>query len=551
LATEIVTWGGFKDDGGEPVDLSGVTNGIAIAAGEFHLLALHGTGEVSGWGRNYRGVTSVPVNLTNVVAIAAGFHHSLALTEDGRVVAWGEDEDGQLDVPDGLTNVVAISAGEHNNLALTADGRVVAWGGGEPWADDPPSTLLVPLAAQRNVVAIAAGGMHCSGGHNLALTGDGRVVAWGSNLSGLCADIQRYSGQAIVPHGLKGVVAIAGGGNFSLIMKGDGEVSGWGGWEPLPSLAQLNKAVTISAGSAHAFGVSENGRVVEWGSSWTGGVTNVPSALSNVVAVAAGGWGDSLYGAALVGLPPGLAAPQLIGPHALMATTDWPFQKRFLAKNGASTFGAAGLPSGLELDSTQGLITGVPHQAGRFEVTLTATNSIGANSRQITIHVNDPMPFIEEGTLVVVGVAESSRVRVPAYFVTSYEAFGLPAGLSVHPATGLLEGVTEEEGTFPIALTVSNRFAEATGTFVLKTMPLASGPILMDPQYTASRDFEFTLVGAPGNYQVEISSDLVNWSALRTAVNTHGSTQVRLQPWFGPLVEHAPPFFRAIFLPAQ
>ena len=70
----------------------------------------------------------MPSGLSNVVAIAAGESHSLALTAEGRVVAWGGNYYGQTNVPSGLSNVVAIAAGWYHSLALTAEGRVVAWG---------------------------------------------------------------------------------------------------------------------------------------------------------------------------------------------------------------------------------------------------------------------------------------------------------------------------------------------------------------------------------------------------------------------------------------
>ena len=44
------------------------------------------------------------------------------------MVAWGRNDGGQTDVPSGLSNVVAIAAGGYHSLALTAEGRVVAWG---------------------------------------------------------------------------------------------------------------------------------------------------------------------------------------------------------------------------------------------------------------------------------------------------------------------------------------------------------------------------------------------------------------------------------------
>jgi hypothetical protein len=60
-----------------------------------------------------------------VTAIAAGDYHSLALKSDGTVVAWGDDSDGQTDVPAGLKGVTAIAAAEFYNLALVP-GRTLA-----------------------------------------------------------------------------------------------------------------------------------------------------------------------------------------------------------------------------------------------------------------------------------------------------------------------------------------------------------------------------------------------------------------------------------------
>jgi hypothetical protein len=101
---------------------------------------------------------------------------------------------GQTNVPVGL-HARAIAAGGFFSLAITADGGVVAWGtnvsGAEP---NPPLDLS-------NVVAIAAGIDHC-----LALRPDGSVEAWGDN----------SYGQTNVPSGLSNVVAIAAGGAASL-----------------------------------------------------------------------------------------------------------------------------------------------------------------------------------------------------------------------------------------------------------------------------------------------------------------------------------------------
>jgi hypothetical protein len=56
--------------------------------------------------------------VNHVVAVAAGDFHCLALRADGTVVAWGFDSDGQATIPAGLDGVTAIAAGGYHSLAL-------------------------------------------------------------------------------------------------------------------------------------------------------------------------------------------------------------------------------------------------------------------------------------------------------------------------------------------------------------------------------------------------------------------------------------------------
>jgi len=115
-APEVTAWGNQK------TVPSGLSNLVAIAAGESHSLALTAEGQVVGWGSYWNGSSqvrmTVPSGLSNVVAIAAGSYHSLALTAEGRVVAWGDNREGGTNVPSGLSNVVAIAVGYDHSLAL-------------------------------------------------------------------------------------------------------------------------------------------------------------------------------------------------------------------------------------------------------------------------------------------------------------------------------------------------------------------------------------------------------------------------------------------------
>ena len=97
-------------------------------------------------GYNYSESTGTPMQvsgLSNIVAIALGYEHGMALDQYGFVWTWGWDAGGQLGTGDsyvndtngwgpmqvpGLTNVVSIAAGDYHSVAITASGQVYTWG---------------------------------------------------------------------------------------------------------------------------------------------------------------------------------------------------------------------------------------------------------------------------------------------------------------------------------------------------------------------------------------------------------------------------------------
>ena len=193
---------------------------------------------VAGWGDNNYGEATPPTNLANVVAIAGGNSHSLALIGNGTVVGWGSNSNGQTNSPAGLTNAVAVAAGGLHSLALKSDGTVVGWGSNSNGQTNSPAGLT-------NAVAVAAGLYH-----SLALKSDGTVIGWGYN---------NFGQNANVPPGSIGVVAIATGYYHSLALKSDGTVVGWGfnnaGQTNVPS--SVTNAVAIAAGLLFQSGVEE------------------------------------------------------------------------------------------------------------------------------------------------------------------------------------------------------------------------------------------------------------------------------------------------------
>ncbi|KAB2936420.1 MAG: hypothetical protein F9K25_00505 [Candidatus Contendobacter sp.] len=195
--------------------LVSIVNGNTVigTVGFFHNVALKGDGTVWTWGYNSEGqlgdgttnhdrTTPVQVRgLTDAVATAAGAFHTVALKSDGTVWTWGRNKEGQLGdgtTTDhttpvqvvGLNGVNAIAAGADHSIALKSDGTIWAWG----LINYPNNnTTPVQVSGLTDAVATTAGGEFHNAvarlsGHNVALKGDGTVWSWGRNREGQLGD---------------------------------------------------------------------------------------------------------------------------------------------------------------------------------------------------------------------------------------------------------------------------------------------------------------------------------------------------------------------------
>lgn len=297
---------------------------VATSPGGNHALALTADGKIYAWGNNGVGqlgdgtqvTKTVPVQVDasgalagkTVVAISAGGSHSLALTSDGMMYAWGDNFYGRLG--DGTTQkrlspvavnatgalagktVVAIEAGASHSMALTSDGLVFAWGYGFHGQLGNGSTVdqTTPVAVQtsgvltgKTIIGISAG--IC---HSAAVTVDGIIAAWGSNINGELGNNSTNPSsvpvQVIASGSLSGKVVtdVRAGGSFTLALTSDGQVHSWGGngsgqlgigsttRSLLPALVggslSGSTVVTIAAGGAHSTALTSDGQPHVWGS---------------------------------------------------------------------------------------------------------------------------------------------------------------------------------------------------------------------------------------------------------------------------------------------
>jgi hypothetical protein len=455
----VVGWGAKLSP--VPADL---TNVVTLAAGNDHQLALRQDGTVVSWGNQY----TPPAGLTNVIGIAAGFGHSVALLADGRPVAWGNNASGKTNVPPSLTDAVALAAGDNHTLALRANGTVVAWGSNGDGQTNVPAGLTT-------VVAIAAGA-----NHSLALKADGTVVAWGRN--------DYY--QTDVPTTLTGVVGLSGGSYHSLALVGDGS--------PRITTQPMGQAVVIrSNGVFRVLAAGSQPLSYQWsrnGSKLTGATTatlqrnNVQwSDRGTYRVVVTNGFGAVTSSPAVLTVvsPPWITSE----PHDASALLgeDVSFS---VTADGPTPFSYQWAFEGADLaDATTTRLTlthVLMNQAGGY--TVRVTNPHGAITSAVATLTVELQPPVITSPLTAAGTQGAPfTYAIVAQHGETYDAVGLPPGLSIAPLTGVISGTPVASGTYFPIISAANASGQDAETLVLT---IASGI----PVITSGR----TVMGAEG-----------------------------------------------------
>ena len=237
-------------------------------------------------------VVSLPAGVT-ATAVAAGQFHSVALGSNGVVYDWGDNAFGQLGdgtttssshpitvtLPSGVVPT-AVAAGQYMTEILDSDGDVYAWGDGAmgELGDRGTSNESTPVeVAVSGVTAIAAGGYH-----SLVIS-LGSVYAYGYGGLGQLGDgatsNAAFRVEANLPSGVT-ATAVAAGEYHSMAIGSNGKLYSWGNNangelgngtttnESDPVVVSMPAGVTptaIAAGADHSFAIGSNGNLYGWG----------------------------------------------------------------------------------------------------------------------------------------------------------------------------------------------------------------------------------------------------------------------------------------------
>jgi lysophospholipase L1-like esterase len=180
------------------------------------------------------------------------------------------------------------------------------------------------------------------------------------------------------------------------------------------------------------------------------------------------------------------------------------------------------LPEGVTLDSSSGEISGVPSSAGKYPVTVSATDrtaptaEVAGTEVTITVATGTPLsilttsvPGATQGSEYVASLNADGGVAGDSWQTT---AGSLPPGLTLDSSSGTIEGTPTESGSFAFTATVSDSSTPspqtASGSYAVVVAPSSPSIGFAAPEATVNIPYSYTpsVTGGVAPYSWSVSS---------------------------------------------
>jgi hypothetical protein len=222
------------------------------------------------------------------------------------------------------------------------------------------------------------------------------------------------------------------------------------------------------------------------------------------------------------------------------------------ADSDSLTYTATGLPAGLGIDSSTGVISGTvgpqAAQSSPYTVSVSASDGRNADSTTFTWTVNDvttpvvtdPGPQTsKEGDAVSLAITASDSDSDPL----TYSATGLPAGLSINATTGVISGTVGPQAaqSSPYSVTVSASDGTNTGSTAFAwTVNDVTTPVVTRPSNQTSNEGAAVTLSIVAT---DSDSDPLTYSAsgLPAGLNINATTGV-ISGTVGPQAAQSSPY---------
>lgn len=165
--------------------------------------------------------------------------------------------------------------------------------------------------------------------------------------------------------------------------------------------------------------------------------------------------------------------PAIINPLTSVGKVGVPFSYQILATASPTSYAASGLPTGLSVNTSTGLISGTPTSSAISTITISATNGNGTGTQTLFLTVAAAATSPSESILEQDQLDIYARIQNDPYFVA-----GVPVLLQ-------LKGITERD--VAQAISTANQSNGLVGSVVIVLMPtlLAQDPDAPGPRYNA------------------------------------------------------------------
>jgi Putative Ig domain len=242
------------------------------------------------------------------------------------------------------------------------------------------------------------------------------------------------------------------------------------------------------------------------------------------------GWQNVLIGLQAAGTSSN--PPVITSSSSANATVGQAFSYQIAATNSPTSYSATGLPSGLSVNSSTGRISGNPTASGTSMVGLSATNASGTGTATLTLTIAAAAtPVITSATTASGTVGSSFSYQIAATnSPTSYNATGLPSGLSVNSSTGLISGTPIAAGGWTATLSATNASGTGTATLTI-TIAAAVAPSIVFVQESAkaatatakSLSVSFAANTLPGDL-ILVAFDFASSATPKSITDSQGNT---------------------------